>query len=377
MNLQYFRIMKKKILFFHPALAPYRVDFFNAIHKEFNAVFYFTFLNVANQKFAQDVLTQKCNFKCNYILNGFELFGRSVRIGLGSIIKKEKPEIIICSEYGYISIIVFIIKYFLGGNFKLYILSDDSVSISKSSNKIRSLLRNIISKNIDGIILPSIEVCNWVKKNISNKIKTLELPIIHNEYVFRLELKESIKIANLNISKYKLFDKKVILFIGRLVEVKNLFFLIKAIARLKSNDWNLIIVGDGALMDYLKNFARDLNIIDKIHFIGRQEGLELYSWYTFAQIFILPSTYEPFGAVVNEALLGGCKVLCSELAGASSLIKGDNGMLFNPYHENELLTSIEKALGVVKPNCAFINRIRDNAMPFTFEEKINRLMVEL
>jgi hypothetical protein len=63
--------VKKKVLVFHPALAPYRVDFFNAIHKNFDASFYFSSPNVKEQYFDQESLQRDCNFSCNYLENGF------------------------------------------------------------------------------------------------------------------------------------------------------------------------------------------------------------------------------------------------------------------------------------------------------------------
>ena len=368
---------KKKILIFHSALAPYRVDFFNALDKEFNASFYFSLTNLPDQKFDQDAIRKKCTFVNNYLPNGIDIFGYLIRTGIISIIKKEKPDIILCAEYGPITLIVFLYKLLFKQRFHFYTMSDDSIKDSKSRKGIRALLRNVIPKNIEGVIFPSEEVGNWYKDNISAKTKTLELPIIHNDEVFRNELLQSISLANENITNYKLKDKKVILFVGRLVEVKNLPFLIKVIAQLKSNDWVLVIVGDGILINELKNQAKNLNISDKILFVGRKEAIELYAWYAIAQILVLPSTSEKFGAVVNEALLGGCKVLCSELAGASILINNDNGIVFNPYNENEFLTSLENTLKTVDVTSSDIQKIRENKMPFTFREKVDVLISNL
>ena len=370
-------MMKRKLLIFHPALAPYRIDFFNAIDRAYDSSFYFYLKNVSDQKFDQDSQKKKCTFQCNYLLNGFELFGRSFRSGIFSIIRKRNPEIILCSEYGPVTLIVFIYKIFFKKKLRLYTISDDSIDNSKSRNGFRNLLRYVISKNIDGVIFPSKEVCNWYSENISNKIRTFELPIIHNDLVFRDELTKSLNIANRNLIKYNLFGKKVMLFVGRLVEVKNLPLFIKVVSQLKTVDWNLVIVGEGVLKNYLIDQVKTRNISDKTYFVGRQEGLELYSWYTFAQIFILPSTYERFGAVVNEALLGGCKVLCSELAGASTLINRDNGSSFDPYNEKEFFSRILNFLMEVEPLTGTILKIRESRMPFSFSEKVDILLNNL
>lgn len=366
-----------KVLVFHPALAPYRVDFFNALNDEFDAAFYFNLPNVADQKFDQEMLTKKCNFKLNFIQNGFEFFGRSFRFGIIGILQKEKPDIILCSEYGPVTIIVVLYKIFSRKKNILYTISDDSIGNSIDRKGLRAFLRDKISAKCTGVIFPSNEVCNWFKSNISNKIKVLELPIIHNDKVFRAELAISLEVANRNISNYNLKGKKLILFVGRLVEVKNLSLLIHAVKTLKSSDWTLVIVGDGILKEELTKLTLSLNILDKIHFVGRKEGVELISWYSLANIFVLPSVYEPFGAVVNEALLGGCKVLCSKLAGASSLINENNGALFNPYNKNELVKLLEDSLDEIDCTASYISKNRDSKMPFTFKEKIEALINNL
>ena len=48
----------KKLVVFHPAIAPYRVDFFNSLNKTFDAEFYFEFEDVLEQSFAQDKLRE-------------------------------------------------------------------------------------------------------------------------------------------------------------------------------------------------------------------------------------------------------------------------------------------------------------------------------
>jgi glycosyltransferase involved in cell wall biosynthesis len=62
----------------------------------------------------------------------------------------------------------------------------------------------------------------------------------------------------------------------------------------------------------------------------------------------LPSVYEPFGAVVNEALIFGLKVLCSQYAGASYLVQDNNGEIFNPLEEEDTLKKLKIFLDSIK-----------------------------
>ena len=59
----------------------------------------------------------------------------------------------------------------------------------------------------------------------------------------------------------------------------------------------------------------------------------------------MPSKHEPFGAVVNEALLAGIYTLCSKHAGSSCLInEGENGMLINPSDNDHIRNSLIKCI---------------------------------
>jgi glycosyltransferase involved in cell wall biosynthesis len=369
--------MKKSILVFHPALAPYRVDFFNALHRSFNAHFYFNLANVSDQKFDQQDLQQRSEFKYNVLNKGLDLGGRSFRLGIISTIKKHKPNIILCSEYGQITCVVLAYVKIFHRNIKLYTLSDDSIDNAIERKGIRALLRIVIAKYIDGIIFTSEQVCKWFNENISSKTKTLELPIIHHDAVLRSKYLESLKVGNFNIGKYGLKGKKVILFVGRLVDVKNLPFLIRGFSEVENHNCKLVLVGDGHLKEELKSLTVALNIADKVIFTGREEGLALNSWYTFSQIFAFPSTNERFGAVVNEALLGGCYTLCSSTAGASSLINQSNGKLFDPKNKFDFIGKLQIAINDSEPLDPEITVLRSSKMPFRFDEKIDVLIKEL
>lgn len=94
-------------------------------------------------------------------------------------------------------------------------------------------------------------------------------------------------------------------------------------------------------------------------FVGKKQGDDLLAYYNLGQIFVLPSFYERFGAVVNEALLAGCYTLCSNVAGASCLVKFPNGDIFDPMGQTDFVEKLDVALSMnvplgqvaVKPNC--------------------------
>lgn len=368
---------KQKVLIFHPALAPYRIDFFNALAKNFNTSFYFNFKNVPDQKFDQELLRSKSSFKINYLTRGFEFLDRTFRVGIIKIIRIENPSIIICSEFGAITMITYLYKKLFNKQYKIYTMSDDSVDTSSKRKGNRKLFRDFISKNLEGVILPSHEVCDWYQQHISLKINTMVVPIIHDDIAFRNKLKENLKLSKKYGATKNVNKKKIILYVGRLVTVKNLFFLLKTFSKLKNENCYLVLVGDGYLKIELEKLSFDLNLGNKVLFEGRKEGAELLAWYNLADIFVLPSTYEPFGAVVNEALLAGCQVLCSKNAGSSSLINTENGKVFDPYNEDELLFFLNEELSQIESFKAKSVELRENKMPFKFSDMMDTFLLQL
>lgn len=368
--------MRKKILIFHNALAPYRVDFFNQLSEKFDAYFYFSLDNLKDQKFNQEKLRKEIHFKFNLLSNGFDWNDRLFRFGIYRLIIEKNPEIILCSEYSPTTIFILGFKILFRRKLRVYIISDDSIDMSIQRNGIRKWLRDTCSHLIDGIIFPSEDVCKWYKKHINTKPKTLVLPIIHSNEIFRIKLSEALPLAEQTIQKYNLKDKKIFLFVGRLVKLKNVDLLLKAFTNVERKNEILIIVGDGEERARLELLATELKLTNSCIFTSRLEGDELLAWYNVAQCFILPSYKEAYGAVVNEALLSGCKVLCSKLAGASELINEENGFTFNPKDESQLTQLITEISSELIPVKLPIKLKRD-LMPFTLDKKLETLFSQL
>lgn len=366
--------MKKKVLVFHPAIAPYRIDLFNSLNKSFEAEFCFFRRNLLSQKFNEDVLLSQLDFEPHYLTKGFDLNskGQMIRFGVINKLINFKPEIVLCSEFGLLSIYIAIIAKFINKKTKVYSICDDSLDVAVNSGFIRRTARIIAMCFFDGLILANELSNKWYNEKFP-KTKTVVFPIIqHEDRIRRISDRSLIHVPKF-VSEFKLNDKKVFLFIGRLVEVKNLFFLINVFAKYskKESAAVLVLVGDGILKNELIEHTKKLGIENRVVFPGRYENEELFAWYNIADYFVLPSISEPFGAVVNESLVMGVPVFCSELAGASCLINDDNGDLFDPYDEEKLLYLFE-TVSLKSKTC--VSTKTESLMPYSFTERY--LMLE-
>jgi glycosyltransferase involved in cell wall biosynthesis len=367
---------KSDIIVFHPALAPYRIDFFNYLALHFDTLFYFSSENPKEQSFDQELLRSQLKFEYTLYTQGFELFNRTIRFGILSRLYKCKPRIVICSEYSQTTVVTLLYKLFLNKKLKVYTISDDSLELSKQRKGIRKWIRTVSANFLDGIIFPSSIVGEWYTRYVNVRPKILELPIIHSNEVFRKKLSASLNDAAKNAEYNHLVGKKVFLFVGRLVKIKNVDFLLRAFAQAEIENSVLVIVGNGEEEEKLKSLRASLNLSETCIFTGKIEGEELLSWYNIAQCFVLPSYVEPYGAVVNEALLAGCKVLCSNLAGSSELITNENGAIFDPFNVEELVYLLQH-MGNEIEGIKLPIVLRHDLMSFQLEEKLKKIVNSL
>jgi 1,2-diacylglycerol 3-alpha-glucosyltransferase len=127
------------------------------------------------------------------------------------------------------------------------------------------------------------------------------------------------------------------LYVGRLAEEKNVLRLLQSWLKYRENggSWPLVLVGDGPEAESLRKTARSSSFAADVLFPGLKGSRELFPYYAFAGCFILPSTREPWGLVVNEAMASSLPVLVSDRCGCGiDLVKpGINGFLFDPYDQ--------------------------------------------
>jgi glycosyltransferase involved in cell wall biosynthesis len=126
-----------------------------------------------------------------------------------------------------------------------------------------------------------------------------------------------------------------VIYVGRLLEHKNVDVLIKAVAKVKKikADVSCIIVGDGPERKNLETLARKLKLLDNITFYNFvDDHIELYGLMKSSRTLVLPSVREGFGLVVVEANACGLPVITTKHqhnAAKDLIVEGQNGLLAN------------------------------------------------
>ncbi|MEM4360293.1 MAG: glycosyltransferase [Candidatus Bilamarchaeaceae archaeon] len=118
--------------------------------------------------------------------------------------------------------------------------------------------------------------------------------------------------------KLKLFT---VLYAGQLISRKRVDLLMRAFAILPQNVAQLIVVGDGPERSRLQHLSQRLGIQDQILWTGPLPWMQVRRWMLQADVLVLPSRFDGWGAVVSEALLCGTPAICTDYCGAADLLR--------------------------------------------------------
>jgi len=324
----------KKAVYFFQYLPPWRIDVFNGMAKQYDLTI--VFFNPGLEGFTYDresLLARMQGMDIRFLETGFNVGTRPVRTGIAAILRSVRPDVVFVHEYSMVSIALALLKRRFG--FRLYVTTSDNLQMAASASGIKAAARKAVLRRSDGVILYSRPVEEFYRSRFP-RLRTGICPNIQDPATL--------------LSYRKRFDnpledgRRVILYIGRLVPVKGLDLLLDAFAAVPHSGYCLALVGEGAEKETLMKQAEALGIRSDVLFVGFQSGADLYRWYDRADFFILPSRYEPFGAVVNESLVLGCPVVASRYIGALCFITPENGMVFDPVDRAGFIRTLASAM---------------------------------
>lgn len=261
-------------------------------------------------------------------------------LGILKAIQSFKPDVV--NLTGYYDLASWAVLFYCKIKRIKTILSNESTANDHSRNGLKESIKSLIIKQFDGYFNFGTLSKNYLltlganpKKMLVNRncVDNKVLNEIYQKYLLqRNDTQNTLKLNSKNF-----------IFVGRLIDYKNLYLFLEAfgIAKSKSkNDWGVIILGDGDLKEDLKQFVKNSNTQN----VSFQKGVswqQVPEYLALSDVLVLPSYSEPWGLVVNEAMACGLPVIVSEKCGcAIDLVKnGQNGFTFSPY-DKELLIQI-------------------------------------
>jgi len=116
-------------------------------------------------------------------------------------------------------------------------------------------------------------------------------------------------------------EKIQLLYVGQLIHRKGADILLRALSLLETtHNWHLMIVGGGECDDRLRNLSNKLDLSSRTSFLGVVPNPEIHKLMSDSDFLVLPSRFDGWGAVVNESLMCGTPVLCTDTCGSKDLL---------------------------------------------------------
>lgn len=140
--------------------------------------------------------------------------------------------------------------------------------------------------------------------------------------------------------------RRRLLFCGRLVDVKRPDLLVDAFVAIAADrpDWDLVMLGDGPLKESL--LAKlPAAVADRVHWIPfTNDQRRVSAIYRASDVLVLPSDYEPWALVINEAIAAGLAIVSTDVVGAAVELVSDgtNGRLVPPSDLNALRDALRE-----------------------------------
>jgi len=335
--------MEDRIIFITNKCPPYRLPVFNELSKKLNIKFVFTHENkIINELRANYVLLKGIGFK------KFKIHPEIIKI-----IKKEKPTKVVLLPPDPLHLIDNLILYkFCKKNnisYSLLVGRWEYKNIPLKQKLTEPIYKKIL-KRADKLIAYGTKSEEWLLKRGVKKSKIIKA------YNINPEVYKNFSIKKKKLSEFK--NKKVILYVGRLIKRKGIDYLIKAFSKVKDKNTLLVLVGGGDFYQLgakseeakLKKLVQDLGIEKKVIFTGEVSPKRTQKYYQSADLFVLPSITldvgEAWGHVVEEAMSFGLPVIATDAVGSAyDLIEnGKNGFVVKEKNISELKKAIKKII---------------------------------
>ena len=197
---------------------------------------------------------------------------------------------------------------------------------------------NLVLRNVACFYALSKEEMEYLKKVAPNSTVRFQTMGIDNEYFKNIPKSTARKKLKLPL------NKKILIYIGRINDVKGVGFLLEAMNKLKDENILLKIIGFGPQEDKFKKYVKE-NGLKNVEFLGGVFGEEKMLYLSASDLFVLPSSKEGAPVTVMEALAKNLPVVVTNIGGTPLMVKnGREGIIIPPKNSEEIVRGIREIL---------------------------------
>lgn len=320
-----------KILFITLTLAPYKVKWMETLANDFDVSIYYTRdFDIERHSDWLIKSSQKID-----LIKGFDVLGNhGLKFDLFHKLWKYRKEVIIFDGYGFLTQLLGLIMCRLL-NIKHYVNVDGGIKV-KNENILHILIKRILISKRSYYLASS----DYTKEYLMNYGVTNEHIQIHpftslfqNDILTKLMNEEDKNRLRSELSMNSDFQ---ILCVSQTIYRKGIDVLLEALGGL--SNVQLTVVGGTCLEEYTE-------IIEKfrlnVQFISYLDFEQLKKYYQAVDLFVLPTRYDIWGLVINEAMANGLPVITTNKCGAG-LALVDKEFLVEPNDVNALMKMIKR-----------------------------------
>ena len=193
-----------------------------------------------------------------------------------------------------------------------------------------------VLKNIKYFYALGKEEINYLEKIAPNSKTRFQTMGIEDYYYENMEK---------DVARKKLkwpLNKKILLFLGRLIPVKGITYLMDAMKDLK--DVELKVIGWGDQEQEYKDYAK-IRKLENVEFLGSFFYKEKLPYLSGADIFILPSSKEGASVSVMEAMARNLPIITTDIGGMPLMVKNDReGIVIEQRNPKDIVKAVRKIL---------------------------------
>jgi len=252
------------------------------------------------------------------------------------LLLKEKPKVVISSEFGARTLQALIYRFLRPGT-RLIVRATVSEVSEQGRDRLRNWLRHVVLDHADAVLVNGRSGAQYIRRFGVPLEKLFVVPYTTDMTFFARVPLERPPQAGLRL-----------LYVGQLIGRKGLipFFdtLREWTLRHETRRVDLWIVGTGSLRDILRKYALPSNVT--VRFLGAVPYDDLPNMYAECGLLVFPTLADEWGLVVNEAMAAGLPVLGSVYSQAvEELVRdGHNGWHFRPDSQAEMYSALDRAL---------------------------------
>ena len=246
--------------------------------------------------------------------------------GLWGLVRAGDFDVVVCYGYRTVSFWIAAIAAKRSGSALVFTTDAHSWDVREGLRWKAAIKRLVVPRIFsfgDAVLAPSSATTDHLRQMGVDEQRIFLTPyVVDNQFFARPEVGSRFQVRR---SWGVPDDAPVALYVAKLVSWKRPQDLLKAAARVEG--LHVVLAGSGALRPELEVLAAQNDLSSRVHFLGFVNQRQLPAIYAASDFLVLPSEYEPFGLVVNEAFASGRTAVVSEACGSVGdlVIDGETG----------------------------------------------------